>query len=303
METRPDQRNRWAGALLLAAAILLGPLSALSQSPPGARVKRWKVKGSNLVLSLEEGQLISRSKEGLVDVISLSTITELDRETKTRKPVAETIEQIYEDNDWENLEPQVSAMLAQAQDPRMVVATVGAVPLIPLIATAEVAVMWPFRGVTTHQHFVQIIWGRDGQEEIRLYQLSARDAQTLLAALEDVTGKQEIEYAPLKDLQDERVLRMTVRLPEGTAVGRTFLTQGTYQAAFVPRTERTGILYFFFGERSKPEGVLAASTVEVTGISPDEPPQALFGTDANGDRYLAELRVNSKSLRLRGEKK
>jgi hypothetical protein len=249
--------------------------------------------GSDLGLSLEEGQLVSRSKEGIIDVIPLSAIAELNRETKTRKPVAETIEQIYEANEWENLEPQVSAMLAQ--DPR----TVMVVPLIPLMATVEVAVLLPFRGVSTHQHFVQITWVRDGQEEIRLYQLSAKDAQSLLAALRDVTGKQEIEYAPLKDLQDESVVRMTIRLPEGTAVARTFLTQGTYQAAFVPRTERTGVLYLFFGDRTRLEGVLAASTVEVTGISADEPPQALFGTDSNGDRYLAELRVNSKSLRLR----
>lgn len=63
MKTRSNQSTRRAGALVLGMAILLGPVSALPQSRPNRRAKTWKVKDSDLRLSIEEGRISSCLEE------------------------------------------------------------------------------------------------------------------------------------------------------------------------------------------------------------------------------------------------
>jgi hypothetical protein len=172
---------------------------------------------------------------------------------------------------------------------------------------AAAAVTGPFK---TREHYIRILWQKDGEPQEILLEADKGDYKDILSELQTATGK------PWHDLPTERQKlreeldqakdrKIALQVDREVLVNGTELKPGPYQLVLLERGESQGEAYFFPGSEVHSDHVAAQAVVRVerSAVTQNAEPNAsgagqpemVFSERASANT-LIDLRLPEKTL-------
>jgi len=269
----------------------------------------WRLKGRSLQVRLcNNGLAIEKSRkrffnksatentdydtnedfDSLPSYIPLSSINAVIEEVAPHKPVQTAI-------DWTLTEIQPANLMDQAGE-----AGEGApgIVAVPIVLGAAAMVMTPFRGTTTHQYSIRVLWVEHGESHSTKLDLSSKDAGSLANQITTRIDQDLILVHFDKDQQNHQWI--LVNFPSWVSLGPVTSQGGTFKFLTIKCSDGNILVYVFPNESKSWQDALLVVKAESQPLSAAKPWRVKLGRNSEGISCVKEVDTAAKRLRVDG---
>lgn len=269
----------------------------------------WRLKGRSLQARLcNSGLVIEKSRKGFFSksatenadhetnedldsvpsYIPLSSINAVIEEVAPHKPVQTAI-------DWTLTEIQPANLMDEAGEAGEGAPGIVAVPIV--LGTAAM-VMAPFRGTTTHQYSIRVLWVEHGESRSTKLDLSSKDAGSLANQIATRIDQNLILVQFDKSQQNRQWI--LVNFPSWVSLGPVTSQGGTFRFLTIKCSDGNVLVYVFRNESKFWQDPLLVVRAESQPLNAAKPWRVKLGRNSEGISCVKEVDTDTKQLRVDG---